>query len=147
MIGRFGQRWLEEMIEQRTLRFVRWTPGIGYNVTEIPGLHGIMASNFSTPAHSDPEQSIDLGLNWLSKPATAQMRCVLRRKLAPLYNVPPNDIAQDRVQITTSAFNSGKLKSMGFNPSQKSIGDLSLPDRKLLASCSNDLLEYRYLLS
>jgi hypothetical protein len=75
------------------------------------------------------------------------MRRVLRRKLAPLYNVPPKDIAQDTVQITTSAFNSGKLKSMGFDPNEKSIGHLSLPDRKLLADCSNDLLEYRYLLS
>jgi hypothetical protein len=147
MIGRFGQRWLEEMIEQRAMKFVPWTPGILHNVTDIPGLHGIMAGNLSSPAHSDPEKSIDLGLNWLSKPATAQMRRLLRRKLAPLYYVPPKDIAQDTVQITTSAFNSGKLKNMGFDPNEKSIGYLSLPDRALLANCSNDLLEYRYLLS
>jgi hypothetical protein len=50
------------------------------------------------------------------------------------------------VAITTSAYNSGKLKALNFFTSGKDIKDLTLSERETLCRCATELLEYSYLI-
>jgi hypothetical protein len=147
MLRLFGEKSLEALIEQQAIRFVLWTPMILHNVTEMPGINALQSGNVNSPAHSDPEQSIDLGLNWLTEQPTKRLRKRLKKKVAPLYKIPPADLAGQMVALTDSAFTSGKLKPFGFDPEKQCIDNLKLPERALLAKCAGGLLEYRYLIS
>src|ERR1700726_901522 len=147
MLRLFGEKGLEALIEQEAIRFVLWTPMITHNVTEMPGINALQSGNFSSPAHSDPEQSINLGFKWLAPPPPEYVLKRLRKKVARLYEIPPSDLAGQTVAITNSAFTSGKLRSLGFDPERQRVDNLELGERGLLAKCASDLLEYRYLLS
>jgi hypothetical protein len=147
MLRLFGEKGVEALIEQQAIRFVLWTPMILHNVTEMPGINALQSGNVNSPAHSDPEQSIDLGLNRLTEQPTKRLRKHLKKKVAPLYKIPPADLAGQTVALTNSAFASGKLKPLGFDPETQRIDNLKLPERALLAKCANGLLEYRYLIS
>ena len=147
MLRHFGEKGLERLIEQRAIRFVLWTPMITHMVTEVPGINALQSGNLSSPAHSDPEQSIDLGLNWLTQQPTKRLRRHLKRKVAPLYRIPPPELAGEVVALTNSAFASGKLKPLGLDPEKHRIDNLKLDERALLGKCATELLEYRYLLS
>jgi hypothetical protein len=147
MLRLIGEKGFEALLEEGAIRFVLWTPMITHNVTELPGLNPLQSGNFSSPAHSDPEQSIDLGLNWLGESASRSFRRRLKKKVLPHYEVPPADLAGETVALTHSAFASGKLKPFGFDPAKQRIDGLPFVERGRLCKCASDLLEYRYLMS
>jgi hypothetical protein len=147
LLNLFGQRGLEELVEQRAFRFVLWTPNVVHMVTDMPGINAIASGNLNSVAHCDPEKSIELGLNWLNPNPTTQLKKILKRKIAPLYDIPPIDLSGTAVEMASSAFKSGKLKPLGLDPEVKRLDSLNLPDRKLLGECATELLEYRFLLS
>jgi len=147
MLRLFGESGLEALIEQEAIRFVLWTPVITHLVTEVPGVNALQSGNVSSPAHSDPEQSIELGLNLLTKKPTERLRKRLQKKVLPLYEIPPSKLADHTVALTNSAFASGKLKPIGFDPEKQFIERLNLAERALLSKCAGSLLEYRYLIS
>jgi hypothetical protein len=109
-------------------------------------VNAIASGHVNDPAHADPEQSLELGLQWLKEPPSKRLKKMLKRKVLPLYELPPNELASDAVAITNSAFQSGKLKALGLDPGQKTLSNLPLPDRALLSKCATELLEYKYLL-
>jgi hypothetical protein len=92
----FGEKGLENLFEQGAIRFVLWTPMITHNVTEIPGVNALQSGRINSPAHSDPEQSVDFGLNWLQRKLSDKQRRHLKKKVLPLYEAPPEDIAIER---------------------------------------------------
>jgi hypothetical protein len=147
MLRHFGENGLETLIEQDAIRFVLWTPMITHAVTEIPGVNALQSGNLNSPAHSDPEQSIDLGLNWLTQQPTQRFRRRLKKKVIPLYRIPPPELAGEVVALTNSAFASGKLKALGLDPERHRIDNLKLNERAQLGKCATQLLEYRYLVS
>lgn len=147
MVRLLGENALEALIDQGAIKFVLWTPTITYNVTELPGLNAPQSGNFSSPAHSDPEQSIDTGLKWLGDDAPEALKKRLKKKALPLYETPPPSLAGETVSLANSTFASGKFKPLGFDPAKQRIDSLVLDDRTRLAKCAGDLLEYRYLLS
>jgi hypothetical protein len=59
----------------------------------------------------------------------------------------PPKLAEQAVALTNSAFASGKLKPLGFDPEKQFIDRLNLRERALLSKCVGSLLEYRYLMS
>jgi len=142
-----GLKRLEELIEQGAMKFVLWTPMILHFVQDIRGVNALAAGNATDSAHTDLEMSIDLGLNRLTDKPTKHVRKLLKRKVAPLYTLPPPDLAKQTVDITNSAYNSGKLRALGFAPERKSLMELTLQERQLLGKCATELLEYRYLIS
>jgi hypothetical protein len=147
MLRLFGEKGLEALIEQEAVRFVLWTPTVLHNVTEMPGVNALMSGNLNSPAHSDPEQSFDLGLNWLTEKPPKYLRRRLKKKVLPLYEIPPPDLAAQTVALANSAFASGKLTPLGFDPEKQRIDNLTLAERALFSKCASDLLDYRYLLS
>ena len=67
LLRMFGEKGLEALIEQGAIRFVLWTPMVGHMVTDVPGVNALVHGNLSSPAHSDPEQSVELGLSCSSE--------------------------------------------------------------------------------
>jgi hypothetical protein len=147
MLRFFGEHGLEALIDQGAIKFVLWIPIVTYSVTEMPGVNALQSGNFNSPAHSDPEQSIDTGLRWLGTEASETLKKRLKKKALPLYEMPSPDLAGETVSLTNSTFASGKLKPLGFDPSKQRLDNLVRDDRARLAKCASDLLEYRYLLS
>lgn len=145
LLNLLGRDTFEELIDQRALGFTLWTPMITHMVTDIAGIVPIQSGTLSSPAHSDPEQSVTLGLNWMRDKHSAQEQKRLVKRVVPLYEVPEKDISQNAVGITVSAYNSGKLKALNFHTSGKDIKELALPERKVLCQCATELLEYSYL--
>jgi hypothetical protein len=143
----FGQRHFEELIDQQAIRFVLWTQTITHNVSELPGLNALQSADFSSPAHSDPEQSIEHGLKFLGDNCPTYVRKQLKRKVIPLYETLPSGLAAETVALTNSAFTSGKLRTLGFDPTQDRLDNLVLSDRARLSKCAHSLFEYRYLMS
>lgn len=146
LINLFGQNAFEALIEQGAIGFTLWTPVITYMVTEIPGIVPIQSGTQSSPAHSDPEQSIELGLNWMKDKPSPSARKRLVKQLLPLYEIPSAELSHDAVRITASAYKSGKLRALNFSGSDKAIEELALPERKTLCQCATELLEYSYLI-
>ena len=146
LLNLFGTHTFDELIDQGALGFTLWTPLVTYMVTDVPGVMPLQFGTQSSPAHSDPEQSVALGLNWMSEklPAHEQKRII--KRVAPLYQLPEKDVSGKAVDITVSAYNSGKLSAVNFPVTGKDIKELALPERKLLCQCASDLLEYSYLI-
>lgn len=143
----FGQRELERLLEQGCIEFLLWTPVVVHMVTDVPGVDAIAAGAANDPVHSDPEQSFEAGLKALQGGLSKREHKILKRKVLPLYRVTPATLSHEATAVTKSAFQSGKLKPLGFDPDVKSISNLQLADRALLGKCATQLLEYRYLLS
>lgn len=75
-----------------------------------------------------------------------ELRRRLTRKILPLYRTPSADLAKEAVNITHSAYRSGKMKLMGLDTDQD-IRNLPLSVRSDLCKYATELLEYSYLLS
>jgi hypothetical protein len=146
LISQMGQDAFESLLDQEAIGFTLWTPLVTHLVQDIPGVMALQSGTQSSPAHSDPEMSIELGLKWMSKQLFPGARRRLIKKLVPLYNVPSPNLSRDAVGLTVSAFNSGKLDALNFSSSGKDIQNLTLPERKDLCRCATELLEYSFLI-
>lgn len=146
LFNTLGEKGLEELIEQDAIRFVLWTPMVLYMKDNIAGVEPLVYGGFNSPAHCDPEMSIELGLKWMANPLSATAKRRLVKKVRRLYEMPDNDLAGTAVQVTKSAFNHGKFLSRGLSPLLKSMDKLAEPEKKLLSDCATELLEYYYLL-
>jgi hypothetical protein len=142
-----GEKGLEALLEQEAIKFVLWTPMILHMVDDIPGINALASGNVSSRAHCDPEESFDLSLPWFNEKPPKYVLKRLKKKVLPLYEMPPPELAGETVKLTNSAFASGKLRALGFDPDKQDLGNLKLPERELLGKCAGGLLEYRFLLS
>jgi hypothetical protein len=146
LLNLLGRDTFDELIDQGAIGFTLWTPVITHLVTDIAGVVPIQSGTLSSPAHSDPEQSLTLGLNWMRDKLTAHEQKRMVKRVLPLYEVPEKDISQNAVSITVSAYNSGKLKALNYHTSGTDIERLALPERQVLCQCATELLEYSYLI-
>jgi hypothetical protein len=147
LLNLFGERGLEELIEQDALEFILWTPFVAFMEDYNEGIDPLVSGTHNSKAHSDPEESIELGLNWMTNKPLRSKRRALVRKLRDLYRIPADDLPHNAVGITKSAYSSGKLKAYGFDPEKRDIRKLNQTEKQRLCTCAEDLLEYTYLLS
>lgn len=145
LINLLGRDSFDALIDQGAIGFTLWTPVITHLVTDVAGVVPIQSGILSSPAHSDPEQSIELGLRWMKKELRFRERRRLIKRLVPLYEIPSPELSRNAVSITVSAFNSGKLNVLDFSSTGKDITNLALSQRKALCQCATELLEYSYL--
>jgi hypothetical protein len=146
LLNVFGEKHFEALVEQGALEFVLWTPTVVFMETEAPGIHPIASGNLNSPAHCDPEVSIDLGLNWMRNAPSERFRRRLIKNIAPLYLVPDTELAGRAVDITKSAYASNKLSSLGLSPLLP-LETLPPDQRRVLCDCATELLEYTFLIS
>lgn len=147
MLGLFGENNLLEMIEQDAIRFALWTPTVVYGVSEMDGIDPLMYGQLSSKAHSDPEESIELGFKWLKTPMRRVNKRSIKRKLRDIYSSPESNSSEIAVKLTKSAYLSGKLNRYGFDPDKTPFHAIPRLEKERLAKCAEDILEYSYLLS
>lgn len=147
MIRLFGEAGLEELLDQGAIRFTLWTPMVLQLVENIEGIDPILSGSVTSKVHSDPEESIELGLNWLEPKFDRSRRRTLSRKIRDLYTLPDRHLPADAVKMTKSAYLSGRLKTYGFNHDGQPFHAINQAEKKVLLKCTDDLLEYLYLLS
>lgn len=141
-----GTKVLEALIEQGAIRFVLWTPMVTYLKDDLPGINALQAGHHTSPAHIDPEESLEQGFRWLPADVPARVKKMLRRKVLPLYTVADTDLSARAVEFANGAFTSGRLSPLGLDPERKSLENLSHSDRMLLCKCATELLDYRFVL-
>lgn len=143
----FEIKRLEELIEQEAIDFILWTPTILTLVDNIKGVNPIASGVHNSGPHCDPEQSLELGFNWMQQPPKRSVRRSLVRKLRDVYRLPDHSLPHDAAAFITSGFHGGKLSAYGLDPKEKEYDSLTSIDKKTLALCAEDLLEYSFILA
>jgi hypothetical protein len=146
LLNVFGDKAFEALIEQDAIKFVLWTTNVFYMKSNVPGVHPIASGNFTSPAHTDPEASIELGLAWLRNKPSARRKRYLVKKIAPKYVLPNKELSVRAVDITKSAFDLNKLNSFGLSPLINPIENMRESERSLLCECATELLEYSFMI-
>jgi hypothetical protein len=141
-----GQHGLETMIDQEAIGFTLWTPKVTYLMSDLPGIDPLQSGNVNSPAHSDPDQSIELGFRFMNPAPSRGVRRHLTKKLRRLYKLPRDTLAQEAVGLAQSSLRSGKLRLLGFPDTASDIRSIKKEERKRLCECATELLEYSYLL-
>jgi hypothetical protein len=144
LINTFGLHGLESLIEQDAIGFTLWTPVVTYMISDNPGLMPLQFGTHNSPAHSDPQASLELGYKWMTSQLPRRERRGLTKKLLKHYEIPPPELAQGAVGLAVSAYRSGKLATIGFEPTTP-IEELVLPQRKLLCGYAAETLEYAFM--
>ena len=147
LLNLIGQNGLEELAEQGAIGFTLWTPGVVFLQKNIEGIDSIASITHNSPAHSDPETSLELAFGWMrNKPKRATRRALIR-KFRDLYELPDKNLPADMVSFVKSAFFSGRLAKFGFDPTTQALDTLNTEDKKAMTACASELLEYSYLLA
>lgn len=147
LLSLMGDKAVLDLAESGSLRFVLWTPMVAHLVDDIPGIDPLTFGNLSSPAHTDPEESLALGLSRYTKKLDRSNRRTLIRKLRDTYTIPDKQLAAEAVTISRSAYESGRLKSYGLDPSESTYRDIPLKKREALSRCAGSLLEYKFAMS
>lgn len=147
LLSLMGDKAVLELAESGSLRFVLWTPMVGHMVDDIPGIDPLTSGNLSSAAHSDPEESLALGLSRYTRKLDRSNRRALIRKLRDTYTIPDKQLATEVVEISKSAYESGRLKGYGLDPSVITYRDIPLKKRETLSKCAGSLLEYKFAMS
>jgi hypothetical protein len=138
LIRTFGVNGVEALLEQKALEFVFSDPLITYLVGDIPGVIPLQTGGgFTSKAHSDPEESATLGLNWLSERLPRKVRRQLVRKVVKNYKSVPSSIANHGVEFGYQGYNSNAFAVLGL-PKQRPLEDLSRQERKLLCQFATE---------
>ncbi|MGC3023910.1 hypothetical protein ACPUER_01955 [Burkholderia sp. DN3021] len=147
LLSLMGDRAVLDLAESGSLRFVLWTPMVAHITDDIPGIDPLTYGNLSSAAHSDPEESLALGLSRYTKKLDRSNRRALIRKLRDTYTIPDMQLAAEVVEISKSAYESGRLKGYGLDPSEIAYRDIPLKKRETLSKCAGSLLEYKFAMS
>lgn len=146
LINQFGIKGVEELLEQGALEFILWDQMLGYMVDDIDGIDPLTHGRYSSPAHTDADESIKLSFNWMINQPKPSDKKNLIRKLRDHYSMPDENLSAKAVAISRSTYDSGKLKIYGLSPEEVSFRDLKLDGRKKLHKCAEDILQYTHLI-
>ncbi|WP_203246556.1 hypothetical protein [Sporosarcina beigongshangi] len=145
LINTFGVRATEELLEQGALKFVLWNPGVTYMVDDIPGILPLQSmGSFTTDVHSDPEESIMSGLEFMRNPLPRKMRRDITRKVLKHYVVPPEELARDAAEFGHEGYKNNLFKEFGLS-NEKTLTDLKQEERKQLCNLATQCLDLTLL--
>ncbi len=146
LINSFGVKGIEHLLEQKAIEFVLWTPTVTYIVDDIPGLLPLQSGSLNSMAHSDPEESATLGLNWMQHPLPRRTRRYLVRKITKAYKLPDPGISAHAVEFGYQGYKDNIFAQFGL-PNEKSLEKLGKAERAKLCSFSDECLELAILSS
>jgi hypothetical protein len=146
LINTFGTKGVEELLEQKAIEFVLWTPAVTYIVDDIPGLLPLQSGTLNSKAHCDPEESATLGLNWMQYPLPRKTRRYLVRKITKAYKLPDPGIPKYAVEFGYQGYKDNIFAQFGL-PNGKSLEELDKAERAKLCSFSDECLELAILSS
>jgi len=142
-----GVKGVERLIEKKSLSFTLWTPNIMMGIDNIDGLIPIMHGRVNSPAHSDPEESITLGLNFIADKLSRKEIKNLTHKIRDSYLIPKEGLESDAAAVALSAYKKNKFKLLGFDTTELDIYNLNKEQKMKLLNCATTCLEYKFLIS
>ncbi|MCH9300444.1 hypothetical protein [Pantoea allii] len=145
MLNEIGLKGVEELIEQQALSFTLWDTMILKFEKNIKGAWPLAAGRHSEGPYVDPEESIELGLMFMSNPLKRREARLLKRKLRDRYLSVPEGLEQSTVHFAHSALDSGKFERLGLKLNGREKDELTTSEKNLLLNCANDLLGYNYV--
>ena len=146
LLNHFGVKGVEALLEQDALEFVLWNHMLTYMVDDIPGVDPLQHGSFNSKPHSDPEESLTLGFNWMKSQPKTSVKKNLIRKIRDKYSMPERSLSGQAVSLVKSAYNTGKLKPYNLTPENCDFIDLDLDGRKKLCHCADEVLQYSHLI-
>ena len=146
LINQLGLNRVEKLIDEGALEFLLWTPMVGYNVTELPGILPLMSGNTTSSVHVDPEESATTGLQWLSNGLSERQAKGLIKKVRDIYRIPDKEFARNSANLVMDAYKSNRLAEYGM-PMTKDLANLTLDERKQLSGYAQTILETTILSS
>jgi hypothetical protein len=146
LIGMFGQKTFDALVEQGAFEFTLWTQEVMYLVKNIPGIDALASGNFNTPEYGDPERSIETGLAWARNAPTGRKRRQLVRRLLPLFRITENNLAENALKIIRESLRNGGLEPYGIPKVSGHADSLNDVQKRLIAKCGQDFAEYDFLM-
>ena len=140
LINNLGLKQFEELIETNAIEFLLWTPMVLTMEDDLEGVDPLAFGNTSSQAHSDPEESITLGLNWMKNKLIRKERRMLVRKLRDKYSIPDKHFSSKAAALVTDAYKSNKLAGLGA-PNDKDVRNLPKSYRTKLLNLVSVVLE------
>lgn len=138
LINMFGVNGVESLLEQGAINFLFCKPEVTYNYDDIPGILPLQSGGYYTSkAHSDPEESVALGLKWLRNPLHEKQKRRLLKRVLGSYRIPSENISQNSVQFGIDGYNNNLFSSLGL-PCEKDIHDLDRSERSKLCTFANE---------
>lgn len=144
LINSFGIKGVEELIEQKSIKFALWTPMVTYSVTEIKGINPLQSGVLNSPAHSDPEESIKLGLQWMRDKLNTSDQANLIKKLRDAYILPHRSIADKAARFGIESYTTNKFENLGL-PNQKDVQSLNLDERAALCGLAEESMDLAFI--
>lgn len=138
---------IERLIEKKALGFTLWTPNLMTIVDNIDGLVPIVHGRVNSQVHSDPEESIKAGLNFLINKLPNKQIINLTRKIRDCYLLPKDGLESDAASVALSAYEKNKFKLLGFDTTGLDIHHLNKEQKIKLLNCATTFLEYKFLIS
>lgn len=138
---------IERLIEKKSLSFTLWTPNVMTIVDNIDGLVPIVHGRVNSLVHSDPEESIRIGLNFIANGLSRKQINNLTRKIRDSYLLPKEGLESDAASVALSAYEKNKFKLLGFDTTGLDIHRLNKEQKSKLLNCATTFLEYKFLIS
>ncbi|MBS1001690.1 hypothetical protein JK169_11855 [Acetobacter persici] len=145
LIGQIGLKGVERLLDENALKFVLWQQTVMSLVEPAAGVQPLCIGMMNSPAHSDPEASIESGLKFLQDKIPASRLKKLVPKILPHYIPQPDNLAKDAVDLTNSAYMSGRLVDAGIPLEGRSLENIPKQYFDKLLKCANEMLEYKLL--
>ncbi len=140
LLNNLGINNFEKLLDEDVFEFVLWTPIVTHLDSDIPGLMPLQSGNLSSPAHSDPSESIQLGFDWMRTKPDRKTRRALQRKIEKKYIIPSKEFSKNAAETVMQAYSKNKLSEFGM-PKDKDIVELIKPERSMLCRYADDILE------
>ena len=148
LIGLFGQKGFDLLIEQGAIEFVLWNEHVGFLVKNVPGVDGMVSMAHNTPEYTDPEKSIETGLSWMrDAPQGRKRRQLGTPPRQPLFRKTEENLAAASLKVVRDALKNGRLEHYGIpKVTGEHADDLTGIQKHIVAKCADDLTEYEFLL-
>lgn len=144
LLNAFGLSGVESLIEQKAIHFALWTPLVTYHVSELTGIDPLQSGVLNSPPHSDPEESIKIGLTWYKERLNSFEQASLIRKVKNTYILPPKEIADKSARFGIEGYTKNKFKNLGL-PNQKDVRSLALEERKQLCNLATESMDLAFM--
>lgn len=145
LINFFGRKGFEALLEQQAVGFVLRTQNILHLTGEASGINPLGWGKFGEAPHLDPERSIETGLKWVNPNLGRRETSSLVAKILPTYTVTRDGLAEMSVKAIESAFLSGKLRGLGFDPDVIELTAFPKEKRMLFNKCADEVMSYTFL--
>lgn len=140
LINLFGEKGLENLLEQGAIRFLLETTSIMHICKPHPGIQPLCTGSMSSDVHSIPEASLDEGFNRCTLPLTRKYKRGISKKILNNFSVHPVGVNSRIVESVNSSYNNNFFGDFGL-PAIKELKLLNSEESKKLNHIATQYLD------